>query len=66
MNKGYKSTYPLFRDLTVNEVQQFRESAQKLLSVDIEDLSIMHPVVRIELIRLIKESLAKQNIEVTQ
>jgi len=64
MNKGYKSTYPLFRDLTANEVQQFRESAQKLLSVDIEDLEIIHPVCRIELINLIAESLKKQNIEV--
>jgi len=60
---SYKAKYPLFRNLTETEVRQFKESVYDLCKngFSINEIEVFHPIVRKELIRLITESLKKQN-----
>lgn len=60
---GYTHTHPLFRDLNLKDVKEFKASVYPLCSNGfslLSSLPVIHPVVRKELIRIIAESLKAQ------
>jgi len=59
----YKHKHVLFRDLTDIQVEAFKEYTAKLCKTGfkLESLTCIHPVIRKELIRIVQESLKKQN-----
>lgn len=50
----------MFRMLDEKEQIEFKESAKKMFSISVEELEIIHPTVRLQMIRLIQRSLEEQ------
>jgi len=60
----YKSNHLLFRDLTDQEVADFQRSAVKLCrdGFSFHALDMIHPVVRLEIIKTLRDRLRLQNL----
>ena len=61
INYGYKPNHPLFKALTGLEVQQFKKwTHNNLKEINLMELEIIHPIIRIELLNIIEDSLVMQ------